>query len=164
DPRDIARLLAALRDDVDVVNGWRRERQDPWLTPLLPSRIPNPIISTGTRTGPHHYRRALRVLGAAGGEGPAALGGVRRVLPALAAGLGARVVEVPVSHRPRILGRSKYGLSRTLRVLLDLMTVKFLSGFAGRPIQLFGLMGLGLAVPGLVLVGLLGFERLFLGV
>ena len=164
DPRDITRLLAALGDDVDVVNGWRRERQDPWLTRLLPSRIANRIISAVTGTSLHDYGCTLRVMRASVAKELRLYGELHRFIPALAADLGARVVEVPVAHRPRTLGRSKYGLSRTLRVLLDLMTVKFLSGFAGRPIQLFGLMGLGLAVPGLVLIAALGFERLFLGV
>ena len=164
DPRDITRLLAAMRDDVDVVNGWRRERRDPWLTRLLPSRIANRIISAVTGTSLHDYGCTLRVMRASVAKELRLYGELHRFIPALAADLGARVVEVPVSHRPRTLGRSKYGLSRTLRVLLDLMTVKFLSGFAGRPIQLFGLMGLALAAPGLVLVGVLGFERLFLGV
>jgi hypothetical protein len=91
-------------------------------------------------------------------------GELHRFIPALAADLGARVVELPVAHRARTLGRSKYGLSRTLRVVLDLLTVKFLSGYATRPLQLFGLVGLALAAPGLVLVTVLGFERLVLGV
>ena len=164
DPRDITRLLAALGDDVDVVNGWRRERQDPWLSRLLPSRIANRIISVVTGTSLHDYGCTLRVMRASVAKELRLYGELHRFIPALAADLGARVVEVPVAHRPRTLGRSKYGLSRTLRVLLDLMTVKFLSGFAGRPIQLFGLMGLGLAAPGLVLIAALGFERLFLGV
>jgi hypothetical protein len=91
-------------------------------------------------------------------------GELHRFIPALAADLGARVVEVPVNHRARTLGRSKYGLSRTLRVVLDLLTVRFLSGFSTRPIQLFGLVGLVCAVAGLALTAELGFERIVLGV
>jgi glycosyltransferase involved in cell wall biosynthesis len=163
DPHDIPRLLGALRDDVEVVNGWRRERRDPWLTRRLPSQIANRIISSVTGTSLHDYGCTLRVMRASIAKELRLYGELHRFIPALAADLGARVVEVPVTHRPRTLGRSKYGLSRTLRVLLDLMTVKFLSGFATRPIQLFGLMGLALAVPGLILVAVLGFERLFLG-
>jgi hypothetical protein len=90
-------------------------------------------------------------------------GEMHRFIPALAADLGARVVEVRVHHRPRTLGRSKYGLSRTLRVLLDLLTVKFLSGFSTRPIQAFGVVGLLCATVGLVLTAQLGFERIVLG-
>ncbi len=164
DPHDIPRLLAALDDDVDLVNGWRRERQDPWLSRRLPSQIANRIISWVTGTRLHDYGCTLRVMRAGFAKELQLYGELHRFIPALAADLGARVTELPVAHRPRTLGRSKYGLSRTLRVMLDLLTVKFLSGFATRPIQLFGLMGLGLAVPGLLLAGFLGFERIVLGV
>jgi glycosyltransferase involved in cell wall biosynthesis len=164
DPRDIPRLLAALDDDVDLVNGWRRERRDPWLSRRLPSQIANRIISSVTGTSMHDYGCTLRVMRAGFAKELQLYGELHRFIPALAADLGARVTEIPVSHRRRTLGRSKYGLSRTVRVVLDLLTVKFLSGFATRPIQLFGLMGLGLAIPGLVLAGWLGFERIVFGV
>ena len=164
DPRDIPRLLAALDDDVDVVNGWRRERKDPWLSRRLPSQIANRIISAVTGTSLHDYGCTLRVMRAGFAKELQLYGELHRFIPALAADLGARVTELPVSHRRRTLGRSKYGLSRTLRVVLDLLTVKFLSGFATRPIQLFGLMGLGLAIPGLLLAAWLGFERIVFGV
>jgi glycosyltransferase involved in cell wall biosynthesis len=164
DPRDIPRLLAALDDDVDLVNGWRRERRDPWLSRRLPSQIANRIISAVTGTSLHDYGCTLRVMRAGFAKELQLYGELHRFIPALAADLGARVTELPVSHRRRTLGRSKYGLSRTLRVVLDLLTVKFLSGFATRPIQLFGLMGLGLAIPGLLLAAWLGFERIVFGV
>jgi len=164
DPCDIPRLLAALGPEVDVVNGWRRERQDPWLTRRLPSQIANRIISAVTGTRLHDYGCTLRVMRASVAKELRLYGELHRFIPALAADLGARVVELPVSHRPRTLGRSKYGLSRTLRVILDLLTVKFLSGFATRPIQLFGLVGLLLAVPGVLLLAELGLERLVFGV
>ena len=164
DPRDIPRLLAALDDYIDLVNGWRRERKDPWLSRRLPSQIANRIISAVTGTSLHDYGCTLRVMRAGFAKELQLYGELHRFIPALAADLGARVTELPVSHRRRTLGRSKYGLSRTLRVVLDLLTVKFLSGFATRPIQLFGLMGLGLAIPGLLLAGWLGFERIVFGV
>ena len=91
-------------------------------------------------------------------------GELHRFIPALAADLGARVIEVPVHHRARTAGRSKYGIGRTTRVLLDLLTIKFLSGFSTRPIQLFGLVGLVCAVVGFGLMAELGFERLVLGI
>jgi glycosyltransferase involved in cell wall biosynthesis len=163
DPRDIPRLLGALTGEVDVVNGWRRERQDPWLSRRVPSQIANRVISFVTGTSLHDYGCTLRVMRATYAHELRLYGELHRFIPALAADLGARVVELPVSHRPRTLGRSKYGLSRTIRVVLDLLTVKFLSGFATRPIQLFGPMGLGLAVPGLLLMAWLGFERIVLG-
>jgi len=163
DPADIPRLLAALADDVDVVNGWRRPRRDPWLTRRLPSRLANWLISVVTGTALHDYGCTLRVMRAPVAREIRLYGELHRFIPALAADLGARVVEVPVAHRPRTTGRSKYGLSRTLRVFLDLLTVKFLSGFSTRPIQLFGLVGLVCAAAGAALTAYLGFERLFLG-
>ncbi len=164
DPADIPRLLAALRDDVDLVNGWRRSRRDPWLTRRLPSRLANRLISLVTGTQLHDYGCTLRVMRASVAHELHLYGELHRFIPALAADLGARVIEVPVSHRPRTAGRSKYGLSRTLRVFLDLLTVKFLSGFSTRPIQLFGLFGLICATAGLGLTAFLGFQRLVLGV
>jgi len=164
DPADIPRLLAALAEDVDLVNGWRNPRQDPWLTRRLPSRLANLLISLVTGTALHDYGCTLRAMRAQVAKELRLYGELHRFIPALAVDLGARVVEVPVRHRPRTLGRSKYGLSRTLRVLLDLMTVKFLSGFSTRPIQLFGLLGLVCAVAGLALTAELGFERIVLGV
>jgi len=164
DPADIPRLLAALADDVDLVNGWRNPRQDPWFTRRLPSRLANLLISLVTGTALHDYGCTLRAMRARIAKELQLYGELHRFIPALAVDLGARVVEVPVHHRARTLGRSKYGLSRTLRVLLDLLTVKFLSGFSTRPIQLFGLVGLVCAVVGLALTAELGFERIVLGV
>ena len=164
DPADIPALLAALADDVDVVNGWRTPRQDAWLTRRLPSRLANRLISLVTGTALHDYGCTLRAMRAAVAKELQLYGELHRFIPALAADLGARIAEVKVHHRPRTLGRSKYGLSRTLRVILDLLTVKFLSGFSTRPIQLFGLVGLVCASAGFVLTGELGFERIFLGV
>jgi hypothetical protein len=91
-------------------------------------------------------------------------GELHRFIPALAANLGARIAELPVHHRPRTIGTSKYGLSRTLRVVLDLLTVKFLSGYSTRPIQLFGLFGVIISAVGLGLTAMLGFERIVLGI
>ena len=164
DPRDIPRLLAALHGDVDVVNGWRRPRRDPWLRRRLPSALANRLISLVTGTALHDYGCALRAMRAPVARELQLYGELHRFIPALAADLGARLVEIPVHHRPRRAGRSKYGLSRTLRVLLDLLTVKFLSGFSTRPIQLFGLFGLVCVGTGLALTAELGFERLVLGV
>jgi len=163
DPADIPRLLEALGDDVDVVNGWRTPRRDPWLTRRLPSQIANSLISMVTGTALHDYGCTMRAMRAPIARELRLYGEQHRFIPALAAEVGARVVELPVRHRPRTAGRSKYGLSRTLRVLLDLLTVKFLSGYATRPIHLFGLVGLVCALAGLGLVGVLGFERIVLG-
>jgi glycosyltransferase involved in cell wall biosynthesis len=163
DPHDIPELLAALGPEVDIVNGWRHPRRDPWLSRRLPSRLANALISLVTGTDLHDYGCTLRVMRADVAKGLRLYGELHRFIPALAADGGARMIELPVHHRPRTVGQSKYGLSRTLRVLLDLLTVKFLSGFSTRPIQLFGLFGLVCASVGLVLIGVLGFEKIVLG-
>ena len=163
DPADIPRLLAALTDEVDVVHGWRRLRHDSWLTRRVPSLLANRLISLVTGTRLHDYGCTLRVMRASLAKELQLYGELHRFVAALAADLGARIVEVPVTHRPRTIGHSKYGLSRTLRVLLDLLTVKFLSGFSTRPIQLFGLVGIVCAVAGLALTAYLGFERIVIG-
>jgi hypothetical protein len=149
---------------VDVVNGWRTPRRDPWLTRRLPSQIANRLISIVTGTRLHDYGCTMRAMRASVAKELRLYGEQHRFIPALAAEVGARVIELPVHHRPRTAGRSKYGLSRTLRVMLDLLTVKFLSGYATRPIHLFGLMGLLCALAGLGLVGVLGFQRIVLGI
>jgi glycosyltransferase involved in cell wall biosynthesis len=164
DPADVPALLAALADGVDVVNGWRHPRRDPWLTRRLPSQLANRLISLVTGTALHDYGCTLRAMRAPVAKELRLYGEMHRFIPALAADLGARVVEVPVHHRPRTTGRSKYGLSRTLRVVLDLLTVKFLSGYSTRPIQLFGLVGVLCGGAGGLLTAYLGFQRLFLGV
>lgn len=164
DPHDIPALLAGLERGADVVNGWRTPRRDPWLTRRLPSRVANGLISVVTGTSLHDYGCTLRAMRSSYAKDMQLYGELHRFIPALAADLGARVVELPVHHRPRTIGKSKYGLSRTLRVLLDLLTVKFLSGFVTRPIQLFGLVGVVCAGAGIGLTGYLGFERVVLGV
>jgi glycosyltransferase involved in cell wall biosynthesis len=164
DPRDIPRLLDALGEDVDVVHGWRVERKDAWLTRRLPSMVANRLISSVTGTRLHDYGCTLRAMRTAIAKELPLYGELHRFIPALAANLGARVIEVPVNHRPRTAGTSKYGIGRTTRVLLDLVTVKFLSGFSTRPIQFFGLFGLLLTIVGFGLTAELGFERLVLGI
>jgi glycosyltransferase involved in cell wall biosynthesis len=164
DPADIPRLLAKLDEGFDVVSGWRRDRQDDLWTRILPSRIANGIISMATQVKLHDYGCGIKAYRREIATSLRLYGEMHRFLPAIAGDLGARVAELPVHHRPRTLGRSKYGLSRTLRVVLDLLTVKFLSDFSTRPIQVFGLLGLALGAVGLVLTAVLGFERIFLGV
>jgi glycosyltransferase involved in cell wall biosynthesis len=164
DPRDIPRLLDALGEDVDAVHGWRVERKDPWLARRLPSMMANRLISSVTGTRLHDYGCTLRAMRMTIAKELPLYGELHRFIPALAANLGARVIEVPVNHRPRTAGTSKYGIGRTTRVLLDLVTVKFLSGFSTRPIQFFGLFGLFLTIVGFGLTAELGFERLVLGI
>jgi len=164
DPRDIPKLLAALEDDVDVVHGWRIDRKDGWWSRRLPSMIANRLISAVTGTGLHDYGCTMRIMRAGLAKELPLYGELHRFIPALAADLGARVVELPVHHRPRTAGRSKYGIGRTLRVVLDLLTIKFMSGYATRPLHVFGLVGLVLALAGFGLMAELGFERLVLGI
>lgn len=163
DPADIPRMLAKLDEGYDVVSGWRHDRQDDALTRVLPSRIANGIISSATNVQLHDYGCGIKAYRREITTSLKLYGEMHRFLPAIAGDLGARVAELPVNHRPRTLGRSKYGLSRTVRVVLDLMTVKFLSDFSTRPIQVFGLLGLLAAGLGGILMLILGFERIFLG-
>ncbi|HVM95145.1 MAG TPA: glycosyltransferase family 2 protein [Candidatus Acidoferrales bacterium] len=164
DPADIATMLAKLDEGYDLVSGWRLPRQDPWLTRRVPSVIANSIIGWITGVHLHDYGCTLKVIRRDVVRGLRLYGEMHRFIPALADDLGAKLAEVVVHHRPRRFGVSKYGLSRTIRVLLDLITVKFLSSYSTRPIQVFGVLGLLSSSIGLVITGWLGLERLFLGV
>ena len=164
DPAEIPRMLEVLEGGADVVSGWRREREDLFATRILPSRIANGIIRRVTGVNLHDFGCGIKVYRAEITRGIRLYGEMHRFLPALAADLGAEVAELPVNHRARTIGESKYGLSRTLRVVLDLLTVRFLSGYATRPIHFFGFLGLPSFLGGLLMLLWLGFERLFLGV
>jgi glycosyltransferase involved in cell wall biosynthesis len=148
DARDIPKLLEKLDEGYDVVSGWRRDRQDRFLDRKLPSMIANGMISKVTGVHLHDYGCTLKLYKAEFLKPLRLYGEMHRFVPALAGFLGARVAEVPVNHRARTAGVSKYGISRTFKVLLDLMTVKFMDRFLGKPIYLFG--------GGGVLMGLLG--------
>jgi glycosyltransferase involved in cell wall biosynthesis len=163
DPADIPRLLAKLDEGFDVVSGWRFDRQDDAVTRILPSRIANAIISLATNVKLHDYGCGIKAYRREIATSIKLYGEMHRFLPAIAGDLGARVTEIRVNHRARTVGRSKYGLSRTVRVVLDLMTVKFLSDFATRPIQVFGLAGLVATGVGSLILLFLGFEKIFLG-
>jgi len=164
DPADIPRLLAALEAGADVACGWRRDRRDDVVTRIVPSQIANRLISYATQVQLHDYGCGIKAYRGEIAKSLNLYGEMHRFLPAIAGDLGARVIELPVNHRPRTLGRSKYGLSRTVRVILDLLTVKFLSDYSTRPIQVFGLVGLAGAAVGTVLMLVLGFERVVLGI
>lgn len=163
DPREIPKLLRELERGYDVVNGWRTPRQDPFWTRRLPSWVANRLIGWITGVRLHDYGCTLRVLRAPVAKGLRLYGELHRFIPALAEELGARICEVPVHHRARRFGSSKYGLSRTWKVLLDLITVKFLSTYSTRPIQVFGSIGFLASSAGLSLTAYLGFERLVFG-
>ncbi len=164
DPADIPRLLAALEAGADVATGWRRDRKDPFLSRQLPSILANMIIGATTNVRIHDYGCGIKAFRVEIAKGMKLYGEMHRFIAAIAGDLGATVVEIPVNHRPRLRGASKYGLSRTFRVVLDLLTIKFLSGYSTRPIHVFGFLGLIATVVGLAITGLLGFEKLLFGV
>ncbi len=163
DPGDIPRLLAELEKGYDLVNGWRTPRQDPFWSRRLPSWVANRLIGWITGVRLHDSGCTLRVLRQPVAKGLRLYGELHRFIPALAEDLGARIQEIPVHHRARRYGRSKYGLSRTWKVLLDLITVKFLSSYSTRPIQIFGSIGVVCGGAGLALTAYLGLQRLLLG-
>lgn len=138
DPADIPRLLAAAAAGTDVVSGWRRDRRDPYFSRILPSRAANAVISAVTGLKLHDFGCTLKVYRASRLKAADLYGEMHRFLPAILAYGGASVTELPVNHRPRRAGRSKYGLARTFKVLLDLLTVKFMGDFITKPIYLFG--------------------------
>ena len=142
DPRDIPRLLAKLDEGYDVVSGWRRERRDPLLSRRLPSWLANRLISWLTGVPLHDYGCTLKAYRRAVLQDLRLYGEMHRLIPAFAAHEGARVGELPVAHHPRRAGRSSYGLGRTLKVVLDLIVMKFLFGYATKPIYVFGGFGL----------------------
>ncbi len=152
DPKDVPRLVAKLTEGYDVVSGWRKNRKDDWLTRVLPSRIANWLISAVTGVKLHDYGCSLKAYRREIIQDVRLYGEMHRFLPALCYWAGARIAEVEVAHHPRRYGKSKYGLSRIMRVLLDLITVKFLLSYSTMPIRVFGppgvlsfLLGLALA-------------------
>jgi glycosyltransferase involved in cell wall biosynthesis len=154
DPGDIARLIDKLDEGYDVVSGWRAHRQDKALTRRLPSRLANMLISWVTGVHLHDYGCTLKAYRRDVVEHMNLYGELHRFLPALASWAGAKVAELTVNHRPRRFGQSKYGVDRTIRVLLDLITVKFLLSYSTKPMQVFGKWGFFSMGAG-VLAGLL---------
>ncbi len=161
DPADIPRLLEHMTEDTDVVSGWRKNRRDPWLSRKLPSHLANALISWFTGVKLHDYGCTLKAYRRDIVKDIRLYGEMHRFIPALAHWVGGRVKEVPVNHHPRRFGTSKYGMSRTIRVILDLMTVKFLMRFSTRPIHVFGKIGLISGVCGLAMLGFMVMTHLF---
>jgi glycosyltransferase involved in cell wall biosynthesis len=162
DPADIPRLLDKLGEGYDVVSGWRKNRQDAFLSRTLPSRIANGLISRVTGTRLHDYGCSLKAYRREVVQDLQLYGELHRFIPAIASWQGVTVAELPVNHEPRRYGTSKYGIGRTLRVVLDLLTVRFLLSYSTRPMQIFGLWGLLLAAAGTMTLGYLGFVRIVL--
>jgi glycosyltransferase involved in cell wall biosynthesis len=161
DPRDIPALLAKLNEGYDVVSGWRKNRMDREFGRKLPSRIANRIISLISGVRLHDYGCSLKVFRAEVVKPLKLYGEMHRFLPAIASEFGVRIAEREVNHRPRTHGRSNYGISRTIRVILDLLTVKFLISYSTRPLQIFGLLGIGMGLIGALICGYVAYMRLF---
>ncbi len=164
DPADIPRLLAKLDEGYDLVSGWRKDRKDAALTRLLPSKMANWLIGRVTGVNLHDYGCSLKAYRSELVADMNLYGELHRFLPALAFIEGARIAELPVRHHARKYGRSKYGLGRTFRVLMDLLTIWFMKRFLTRPMHVFGLLGLSSMLLGILLGGYLTFIKLALGV
>jgi glycosyltransferase involved in cell wall biosynthesis len=164
EPADIFRLLALIDQGYDVVSGWRKDRKDDGLSRRLPSHIANSLISWVTGVHLHDYGCTLKAYRADLLDQINLYGEMHRFIPAYLALVGARIAEIPVEHHPRVHGKSKYGLTRTFNVVLDLTTVKFFGSFGTKPIYVFG--GVGLILIALsVIVGLaMVWQKIALGV
>ncbi len=164
DPADIPRLLERLQsDDLDMVNGWRKERQDASLSRNFPSRIANALIRRSTKVRMHDYGCPMKLMRADVAKNLRIYGEQHRFLPALASMYGAKIGEEVVTHRPRQFGESKYGIGRTIRVLVDLLLVLFFQHFTDRPLQLFGPAGLISLATGLFIDIWLTMDKLIFG-
>jgi len=162
DPADIPKLLAKLDEGYDVVSGWRKDRKDNPIKRNLPSRMANALISFISGVHLHDYGCSLKAYRRDIIKGVKLYGEMHRFIPIHAAWQGARVTEVSVTHHPRIHGASKYGIERTLKVILDLMTVKFLDKYAQKPMYLFGGFGLGSIALSMLFFVFMLYCKLFL--
>lgn len=161
DPADIKEMADKIeRDGYDIVCGWRKDRKDKMVTRRVPSMIANKLISWATGVELHDYGCSLKVFRAEVVKPLRLYGEMHRFLPAIASQFGVRIAEVVVNHRARTAGTSKYGLSRTIRVVLDLLTVKFLLSYSTKPLQIFGLLGVIAGVMGSMILAYLGYVRL----
>ncbi len=163
DPEDIPRAIEKLAEGYDLVSGWRKNRQDAKLTRLLPSKIANWLIAKVTGVKIHDYGCSLKAYRAELLADLHLYGELHRFLPALAYIEGAKIAEIPVRHHPRRHGTSKYGLDRTFRVLMDLLTVWFMKKFLTRPMHVFGSLGLLSLISGFILGSYLTFLKLGMG-
>jgi len=161
DPLDIPLLLARIDDGYDVVSGWRKERKDTFINRRLPSILANSCISRLTGVHLHDYGCTLKAYRREVLEDVNLYGEMHRFVPALASQVGARVTEMPVRHHERLHGQSKYGISRTMKVILDLMTVKFLLSYSTKPIQLFGRWGIYTLCAGMLSGAATVYMKLF---
>jgi glycosyltransferase involved in cell wall biosynthesis len=163
DPRDIGKLLAKMNEGYDIVSGWRQDRKEDFITRRLPSMTANWLISRTTGIQLHDYGCTLKAYDHEVAHGVHLYGDLHRFIPAVASQMGVRVAEVPVSDRPRIHGKSKYGINRTFKVFLDLIGVVFLLGYFNRPLRVFGGAGLITSLVGGLFLLYLTFDKLILG-
>jgi len=164
DPIDIPRMLEKIEEGYDVVSGWRVKRQDAFITRTLPSRMANGLISWVTGVHLHDYGCTLKAYRREVITGFRLYGEMHRFIPVYASSVGARIIEMKVNHHPRRFGKAKYGLERTMKVVLDLFTVKFLNQYANKPIYLFGGAGMILMLFSFALLLYLFIRRVFFGV
>ena len=162
DPGDIPAMVATLEEQgADIVCGWRKDRKDTFINRRLPSMIANKLISWSTGVRLHDYGCSLKVFRAEVVKPLRLYGEMHRFLPALASEMGVRVSEQVVNHRARRFGSTKYGISRTIRVMLDLLTVKFLLSYSTRPLQVFGLYGVSMGGVGTIICAWVAYEKYF---
>ena len=162
DPNDIPMMLEKIYEGYDLVSGWRVNRKDNYLLRVMPSRIANALISWVTGVRLHDYGCTLKAYRRDVITGFRLYGEMHRFIPAYAGSVGAKIIEVPVNHRPRRFGKTKYGLERTIKVILDLVTVKFLISYALKPIYLFGGTGLFLMILSALTLLFLMIRRIWL--
>jgi glycosyltransferase involved in cell wall biosynthesis len=160
DPKDIPALVAELKKGNDLVCGWRSNRRDPFLNRRLPSMIANHLVSWTTQVKLHDYGCTLKAMRRDVAKNLKLYGEMHRFIPAIAYERGARVAELKVNHRARLRGDSKYGIARTLRVILDLLTVKFLISYSTRPLHVFGVLGLSSGSLGFLIAMYLTLQKL----
>jgi len=159
DPRDIPAMIETLESGVDIVCGWRKDRKDAFFSRTLPSMVANRVISTATGVRLHDYGCSLKAFRAEVVKPLRLYGEMHRFLPAIASEQGVAIRELAVNHRSRRHGRSKYGIGRTIRVILDLLTVKFLLSYSTRPVQIFGLIGVAMGLPGSLILVYLAYVK-----
>lgn len=162
DPHDIPSMVKLIEDGNDIVCGWRKNRKDTFVNRTLPSMLANKLISWATGVELHDYGCSLKVFRSEVVKPLRLYGEMHRFLPAIASQIGVKITEMVVNHRPRRAGTTKYGIGRTIRVILDLATVKFLLSYSTRPLQIFGLIGIIAGGLGVIITGYLGYVRLFL--
>ncbi|MCC6747304.1 MAG: glycosyltransferase family 2 protein [Deltaproteobacteria bacterium] len=163
DPADIPRLLAKMEEGFEVVSGWRRGRKDKFVTRRIPSFFANKLIAWISGVKIHDLGCTLKAYHRETLEDVVLYGEMHRFIPLYASWAGGRVTELEVNHRARRFGASKYGLSRTFKVVLDLITVKFLVGYANKPIHFFGIPGIFMGIAGFALAAYLSVQKLAFG-